>query len=334
MELIFGELKKLLIKLANNALWGYLDRLFSNRKSSSARMIFRLIGLLFLFRVGHSGVLNFEPNATFLINTNSCQVFNYPVWDAKTSDILVKAKDYRPVSCEQVPMSDVHRQGFIFVNLDSEDPPCYAKDVQFSPGWNGPDGYKLRTVKGELNSTHHFKPYGPYRFDMVKVTCGEDEKVIPLIQHYKPKQANNSHLPNVLVLGIDSLSRLNFLRLLPKTKKLLDREDFIPMYGHHKVAENSFVNVFPMWTGAHPEELNIRTETKFDSIPLIFKDFESQGYLTTFIEDMPTYGFFSYFKSGFNKQPTNYYLRPMNLLVEKEVPWMHTCYVGKPECEV
>src|SRR5699024_8278865 len=97
------------------------------------------------------------------------------------------------------------------------------------------------------------------RWDSVKVKCTETNtisnhtseysRVVPLIQHYRREGQAKSIKWNVILLGIDSVSRLNFLRHMIKTKQFLEKHAFIPMYGYHKVGENSFPNILPMFTG-------------------------------------------------------------------------------------
>ena len=71
-----------------------------------------------------------------------------------------------------------------------------------------------------------------------------------------------------------------------------------------------------------------------DRIPLIFKRFSRAGYLTTYIENMPKFGLWTYHqKNGFDQQPTEYYVRPVNLRVYQELNhWF--CYKERLEMEV
>jgi len=46
-----------------------------------------------------------------------------------------------------------------------------------------------------------------------------------------------------------------------------------------------------------------------DAYPMIWQDFARLGYLTSFNEDMPNAGTFTYRMNGFDAQPTDHYLR-------------------------
>lgn len=72
---------------------------------------------------------------------------------------------------------------------------------------------------------------------------------------------------------------------------------------------------------------------KFDSIKMIFHDAKKAGYLTTFIEDMPPYGFFTA-RGGFTKQLTHYYLRPTNLAIWDKLYYTYSCYQERIEHEL
>lgn len=53
-----------------------------------------------------------------------------------------------------------------------------------------------------------------------------------------------------MVVGLDSVSRLNFMRQLPKAYRLLtDNLDATVLIGFNKVGHNTFPNVVPMLTG-------------------------------------------------------------------------------------
>lgn len=54
----------------------------------------------------------------------------------------------------------------------------------------------------------------------------------------------------VAVIGIDSISRLNFMRQMVKSYHFITEEmDGDVMHGFTKVGENTFPNVIPMLTG-------------------------------------------------------------------------------------
>lgn len=129
------------------------------------------------------------------------------------------------------------------------------------------------------------------------------------------------HPFNVLIFGIDSVSRLSMMRLLPRTFTYLTRElGSTVLRGMNKVGDNTFPNLIALLTGKeayrqikHPHGTN----GTFDSIPLIWKEFKKLGYETFYAEDFPKFATFNYLAEGFREPPTDHYLRPFWLAVEQ-----------------
>ncbi|XP_076047942.1 uncharacterized protein LOC143029227 isoform X2 [Oratosquilla oratoria] len=119
---------------------------------------------------------------------------------------------------------------------------------------------------------------------------------------------------SVVIFGIDSVSRQNLQRYMPKTFEFLKRSAAVDFQGFNKVADNTFPNLMPILVGksgieVKEECLGGNPWKAFDSCPFIWKNFSSRGYLTVYAEDTPTMGIFNYMHTGFVKQPTDLYLR-------------------------
>lgn len=128
---------------------------------------------------------------------------------------------------------------------------------------------------------------------------------------------------NILVIGVDSVSRLNLHRQLPKTVNFLKAQNAVEMLGYNKVGDNTFPNVVPILTGLSVEELTMlcwnNSNTVFDECPFIWKNYKNHGYITGFGEDAANIGLFNYLMVGFRKQPTDFYLQSFNLAAEEEI---------------
>lgn len=88
---------------------------------------------------------------------------------------------------------------------------------------------------------------------------------------------------NPLIIGLDSLSRLQFQRQMRRTHQFLRKNmNSIEMEGYNKVAENTYPNLVPLLTGLSAEQLNdsclSRDKGKVDKCPLIWKYFHSNGF--------------------------------------------------------
>ncbi|ODN02109.1 hypothetical protein Ocin01_04569 [Orchesella cincta] len=121
--------------------------------------------------------------------------------------------------------------------------------------------------------------------------------------------------PNVLVLGMDSTSQINFKRFMHRTVKLLEGTiDAVELKGYTKVGENTFPNMVPIMTSFSEDELvKICYHSRWtpqDKCPYLWKKFAQQNYLTAHLEDAPKMASFNYLKTGFIRSPVDIYLRP------------------------
>ncbi|XP_029649278.2 uncharacterized protein LOC115222996 [Octopus sinensis] len=132
--------------------------------------------------------------------------------------------------------------------------------------------------------------------------------------------AENKLSLNVLLIGIDSVSRLNFIRQMPLTRQFLLKHGAIEMLGYNKVGDNTFPNIIPFLTGKYLEELPESKKLErepFDKYDIIWKHYNKSGYVTMFAEDSTSGAIFNHLRYGFKKQPTDHYLRPFALAREK-----------------
>ncbi|CDS37741.1 Protein of unknown function (DUF229) [Echinococcus multilocularis] len=154
----------------------------------------------------------------------------------------------------------------------------------------------------------------------------------------------NSTAVNILLLGIDSLSRLAWLRYMPKTvRKLtsLTQSRGAIFQKYHIVGDGTTSNLLALLVGLFEQELPesrrfasrllnrlgglMETQisgdkeykgtntTPLDEFPWIWKDFKAKaGYATHFIEDTPNWGTFQYRLQGFGnlEPPVDSYGRP------------------------
>ncbi|XP_013781321.1 uncharacterized protein LOC106465633 [Limulus polyphemus] len=143
----------------------------------------------------------------------------------------------------------------------------------------------------------------------VERKCQRNSKMFPI--------PNNL---NVMFIGIDSVSKLNFLRHFKKTNNYLHEVlNPIELFGYTKVGDNTFPNLVPLLTGHFVEYYWNETNRNmfFDKLHFIWKDYAARGYRTMFAEDAPTIATFNYLKNGFQHPPTDYYFRPFALALEK-----------------
>lgn len=150
---------------------------------------------------------------------------------------------------------------------------------------------------------------------------------------------------SVMVLGIDSVSHLNFQRQMRRTASYIRRNlSHVEFWGFNKVGDNTFPNLVPLLTGLDDEELNLsclggQPKPTFDGCSLIWKRYKQAGYKTVFAEDVAFLGLFNFFRNGFRRPPTDYYLRPIVLEMEKQIATkkdlnVHLCMGGRRTADV
>uniref|UniRef100_A0A0K0EMV2 DUF229 domain-containing protein n=1 Tax=Strongyloides stercoralis TaxID=6248 RepID=A0A0K0EMV2_STRER len=152
--------------------------------------------------------------------------------------------------------------------------------------------------------------------------------------------------PSVIMIGIDSMSRSNFIRALPKTYKFLQQNNFIDFKRHVKVADNTYGNWIAILTGLRGSwssdmtiELTDAWNIWYDNFPLIWKNFTTKRYATLFAEDRPDIATFNYLGKlyGFKEQPTTHYFRTFWLDIYDTIKFKQSklgCYGDKPNTSI
>lgn len=129
---------------------------------------------------------------------------------------------------------------------------------------------------------------------------------------------------SVMIVGIDSVSRLNFHRQMSKSADvILNKLQAIELFGYNKIKDNTYPNLIPALTGLDEDELAAAClpykNSTYDKCHFIWNQYAAQGYRTLYAEDMASLSLFNYLREGFSRAPTDYYLRPVLLEMEKNV---------------
>ncbi|XP_012139050.1 uncharacterized protein LOC100878029 isoform X2 [Megachile rotundata] len=211
-------------------------------------------------------------------------------------------------------------------------------DCCWRPFWRTKDEDNAVTYDNEC---FKFQNSTEISTEFVKVECSRNNEVIYKDYHVflprlsttekrceKAKAANPKRdFLNLLIVGIDSVSRINFHRMMPHTVQALQSLGAVEMLGYTKVADNTYPNLVPVLTGLTEGELHdLCWQTKhktFDDCPFIWKNFSAAGYRTAFGEDACSITTFNYLKPGFRVPPTDYYLRPFCIASEKDIGNTH-----------
>lgn len=132
-----------------------------------------------------------------------------------------------------------------------------------------------------------------------------------------PEPSAESLLSNMHVFFylIDSMSRINFIRKLPKFYKFLMNDmNALDMESFNIVGDGTPWAIIPLTTGHYQYELpegrkRFKNSSFLDNWPFIFKDFKKAGYGSVFAEEQPKFNAYTYKLKGFDKEPVDHYLR-------------------------
>lgn len=276
-------------------------------------------------------VLTEEDNLKgFLIKTSACRI---PEMDAFDKSILKFVSKEKGMVCNkglpQLIASNLTSLYVVYSSLEAyglkdeqEFSCCYKPFWRVEPGPKETDhkisyGKECFNFNGSVNISEEF----------IRVTCraNETEFYKDFFSFVPPKNTTETSTPknlNVLIIGIDSISRLNLLRQMPRTIEYVQQNlSAFEFLGYNKVADNTFPNLVPVLTGVTVEELANTcwiNNSHFDDCNFIWNDYKKHGYATVFAEDSAWMGLFNYQKRGFHKQPTDYYWGVFNYIQEDE----------------
>ncbi|CAH1954114.1 unnamed protein product [Acanthoscelides obtectus] len=178
--------------------------------------------------------------------------------------------------------------------------------------------------------------------EFIKVQCFLDNATtyvdtfsfVPIKNSTKSKVIRSKPL-NVLVVGLDAVSRLNLHRQMPDTLKYLQQLEAVEMLGYNKVGDNTFPNLIPVLTGLFEDELIKScwptTKSFFDNCTFLWNHFKSKGFVTAYGEDSSWMGLFNYQRHGFQKQATDYAYNYFNRYAETHIGNAHKMNVN--QCE-
>ncbi|XP_071052557.1 uncharacterized protein [Onthophagus taurus] len=105
---------------------------------------------------------------------------------------------------------------------------------------------------------------------------------VPLKKGLKSEMKRNDTF-NVLVIGFDGLSRLNFYRQFPKTKKVLESLKSRELFGYHAKSRKTILNLLPFLTGCSDEELK-KNGTDYNCV-FLWDYFKKHKYVTAYGDD-------------------------------------------------
>ncbi|XP_043523497.1 uncharacterized protein LOC122535763 isoform X1 [Frieseomelitta varia] len=279
-------------------------------------------------------------NSGFVVRNKGCRIPAMDPFDSAVTRFIEKEK---PLVCEHgshLPLVDSNNTA-LYINANaighfynnSEEIDCCWR-----PFWRMKNEDNIVTYSNEC---FKFKNSTAVNTEFVKVECSRNNEMIYKDYHaFVPRfrsvenkckkaraaSSRDEHL-SVLIIGLDSISRLNFHRMMPNTVRALQELEAVELLGYTKVADNTYPNLVPVLSGLSESELHDlcwqNKNKPFDDCPFIWKNFSASGYRTGFGEDACGMTIFNYLKRGFRAQPTDYYLRPFCIASEKDIGNTH-----------
>lgn len=300
-----------------------------------------------------------ESNAvrTFIVNTVGCKIPNIDPFDQSVYEFLNESTsiicysappltytDGRYLRINRTALNLHYNDSLDFCQYEtiirpqdekSDNAFRYLRAVQFSDDLDVRSEFVRVACFGQKGSMLYSNFHAfMIKKDEVETKCAREHD--RFLKQNRPKEVFN-----FFILGMDSVSRLNFIRHMPRTRSLLvDKMGAIELQGYNKVADNTYVNLVPMFAGKYVEELpwdERFSEIPFDNFTFVWNRLSKLGYRTLYAEDAPQIAIFNYNKAGFHKPPADYYLRPFSLALEDHGSmWKHDhdCVGNKLETDI
>ncbi|GFS58625.1 uncharacterized protein TNIN_304811 [Trichonephila inaurata madagascariensis] len=279
---------------------------------------------------------NVTTNKNFLVFTPGCRIPKYEPFDFSVRKYFIQTP-YEYNCGPKKNIFNVLKDGIVTIDEDELYKQHKVKknqiDCYFYPIYR-----KTRGRKPDdnffLGKEHDMIFDLPIEDDFILLKCRNENKTllsIPLLlTPTKPKvekRLENSvkdpqslkEKLSVIIVGIDSISKLNFVRYFKNTLKYLRNNlSAVELHGFVKVADNTYPNLIPLLTGRHRNNFKAKEKRYgfYDNVDFIWKRYSAAGYRTLFSEDAPNMGAFVLNRRGFKYQPTDYYSRPYSVAVE------------------
>lgn len=281
-----------------------------------------------------------DDHKSYFVNTPGCRMPKFDVWVNNIEKYMIKVL---PVVCKRPLIYSDMRYVWIGLNRSEilelynvenvEDLNCYYEAF-----------YRKDDFSNEFpdNGNSYPIPYGErvaVTDEFIRVICNVGENEVNRDYHsffpnrpdvpvgsdgIKFNKQTADRKVNIMILGIDSVSRLNMHRQMNETMEvLLNQMRAIELYGYNKVADNTYPNLMPALAGLDEDEMQaacmpFKNET-FDQCHFIWDEFKRRNYTTIFAEDMAWLGLFHYLKPGFKHQFTDFYNRPIIYEMESHI---------------
>lgn len=303
---------------------------------------------------------SWHARTPYLVDTSACKIPNIDPFDPSIAHFI--KHQHKPVMCNKRPSFTFENGTKLQINWTAVSQSkwngqfgyCKIQPIYRPPNNLDNNYFTYLEISDEFNDTiemkHEFVRVLCYNSNHGKIHTNFHQFILPKpdvddrcsLAFVKHKDSPNvRETLNVVMIGVDSISRLNSQRYLKRMRNYLLKElGAFEMTGYNKVADNTFVNIVPMTMGKFLEEVpwnESMSKIPFDDYDFIWKQFASKGYRTLYAEDAPEIAIFDYLKSGFHRPPADYFNRHFSLAMttDKSV-WYdnHNCVTDRLETDI
>lgn len=184
-------------------------------------------------------------------NNNGCKLpLVVDPFDNSVKEFITKLPSRTKCKYDYDPKSDltfINENNTLMINAKN-----YVDcEYQFFKRKEGTDDAIIYLQSGQINPIFG-TPLGNNEF--VNVTCYQDKQQVYRNVHYMipkvVKMRSQSYQPTVLIIVIESMSRINFMRHMHLTRRQFESlANVYYLNGMTKIADNSFPNMVPFLTG-------------------------------------------------------------------------------------
>lgn len=196
-----------------------------------------------------------EWDASYFVNTVGCKMPSFPVYSDHIDKFVYKFKS--TVRCS-IPMTKTNKN-FLWISLNETELDIYygVKDVNeltcsYAPFYRQNDDRNF--LDKSKSKDFSYGETVKVNDEFIKVICKRsvtDEIIYKDHHFFVPLSASVNdndakYKPNIMVIGLDSMSRLNFHRQMNKSVSvMLNKLRAIEFFGYNKLEDNTYPNLVP-----------------------------------------------------------------------------------------
>lgn len=154
--------------------------------------------------------------------------------------------------------------------------------------------------------------------------------ILPETENSEPVTVSAEKQFSVMILGYNSANISTSFKYKKTINSILRKYDGLELFGYNKIASTTYSNLFPILSALNLKEFGDLFLTDFISTSyndgyFIWDYFKYYDYKTAFGENAAEFSLFQYDNVGFDKEPCDYYARPMFLNLEFDMLNKHLC---------